>query len=1428
MKTMTATLMIGFATLALSSPAAAGTDKTLVSWVILDNTTQQGGSALTIQRGDQFDGIVFGERAPGKWMAGSNFYARTQGDQQANAVEKADGKTLIQMAIVYKGNQISIYRNGEPYASYEVSNIDLLSAKDNMAVFGLRHEGAGTGRTLRGSIEDARIYDKALSADELKMLEPKKESAIKPYAWWTFEKGKETDRMGRFPVNNLADGAKIEHGRLVLPTEAATLIAATRQTLQLVQTGTETPAMPASPPANWLTYHLVHPGPGGAMPGDPNCAFYWKGRYHLHYIYNHKYGFAFAHVSSDDMVHWKWHPTTLHPKTTGHGMFSGTGFITKEGKPAIIYHGEGSGRNQLAFALDDNLEIWTRPVAIEPVTKDGTIPQMRHWDPDCWLNGDTYYAISGGGNPSLMKSSDLKNWKFLGPLLHDDYPTNIGMPKGEDISCANMFKIGKKWMLLCISHGLGCRYYLGDFKDEKYLPEFQAMMSWNGNNFFAPESVLSKDGRRVMWAWLLNLPIAPCGIQSLPRELELPEDGVLRIRPLRELQSLRYDRKQEEGITVKSDTVHRLKEISGDALELEVVLKSPAAKEFGMDVLCDKNGGNGLRVAVMAESKTLRVGNVRAPFEIKEGEDLTLRVFIDKNLVEVFANDRQAAVAAAGKYVPENLAVSLFSNGGDIMVKQVKCWKMKSIYSDGVKAAIPAASGQNVTQTGGMAKPAGSGSITYEPGPGAGQGKHIVFVCGEWEYRCEESLPMLAKILAKRHGFKCTVLFSMNPKDGTVDPSVRNNIPGMSVLKSADMMVLFAMDLTLPDEQMKPFVAFLETGKPVFGIRCTLLSFRYDKNSPYARFDVGNGGYATDLFGESWKGHYGDHGKESTRGLRAALKQSHPILNGVHDVWGPTDVYRVGKLPADATVLMYGQVLTGMNPTDPPNLKKSTMPMVSSGLPIRKRKAVIMATNRTPRTVAVLAAILWFTIASQAAKSQTAEAGTSPVLIEKTTVPSETIQAGFFTPARAGEIWDTWMYYHNGKYYMYYLAGPGGHWDGHELAISDDGVHWKEYGVVVRPRAGVTWMGTGHIWKAPDFDKTHRWVMNYSEWFGDKQDIMFVTSTDLLNWTKVDEKHRFVQDARWYKAKGRWDCIDAIQRPDGSLYGYFTADPDGAKVKYRPCGFGFAESKDGIAWTALPPVEGDISGEFGGIQKIGQKYYILISEGRVAVGDKPEGPFNTQKKNPNVFGAGCDIYFPRFFHTAPGGPLVNHFCTGGTVFAAPLKDVEIDSEGILRLKWWKNNDKLKAKPLETKLVAGGKEYASSLRMLDTKLDLSQTHVIEGTVGQVPPQAAGGGKPGIYFDLGNGQGCCLRLARDTVQFGDIKADGSNFKVLQTSRRDMDPGPVLKFRLVMKGDMMELYVNDYLMNLKRMNCNGQIGLIVADNAAAFKNIKIWQSN
>jgi len=456
------------------------------------------------------------------------------------------------------------------------------------------------------------------------------------------------------------------------------------------------PTMPKPVPETWLTYHLAHPGPDKAIPADPNCAIYYKGYYHLHYIFQNQ-GHSFAHVSSKDMVHWQWHDTTLTPPLTGHGMFSGTAFMTMEEKPAIIYHGQGSGRNQIAFAQDDHLEKWSEAIAVEPQTAGGKEPEMRHWDPDCWLKGNTYYSIAGGSNPSLSKSKDLKKWEFQGELFHPDFPKDLGVAKEEDTSCANMFPIGDKWMLLCISHQLGCRYYLGNFKEEQYLPAYHALMNWARWDFFAPESLLTPDGRRVMWAWctpwvndmqkvgrkqdfdaLMEGKIQP-GIQSLPRELNLPKDGMLRIKPLRELEQLRSNQKQETNITIKDDVPYVLKDISGDTMELEITFAVPSSSEFGVRVLCGEDGTNGFTITAGSMRKTLTVGYTKPPFELQQGEDLTLRVFIDKSMIEVFINDRQAAVAWHD-YDPKDLHVSLFCKDGNVEVKTVIAWEMKAIY----------------------------------------------------------------------------------------------------------------------------------------------------------------------------------------------------------------------------------------------------------------------------------------------------------------------------------------------------------------------------------------------------------------------------------------------------------------------------------------------------------------------------------------------------------------------------------------------------------------------------------------------------------------------------------------------------------------------------------------------------------------------------
>jgi beta-fructofuranosidase len=153
---------------------------------------------------------------------------------------------------------------------------------------------------------------------------------------------------------------------------------------------------------------------------------------------------------------------------------------------------------------------------------------------------------------------------------------------------------------------------------------------------------------------------------------------VLRIKPLRELEKLRYDEKDEGDITVKSNSSHMLKKISGDTIELSATIKPTSAKEYGVSVFCDKDG-KGFPITIKPESKTLAIGEITPPFELKKGEDLNLRIFLDKGMVEVFINDRQAAVYMH-QHGKENVGISLFNKGGDIATK-VKGWKMKSIYT---------------------------------------------------------------------------------------------------------------------------------------------------------------------------------------------------------------------------------------------------------------------------------------------------------------------------------------------------------------------------------------------------------------------------------------------------------------------------------------------------------------------------------------------------------------------------------------------------------------------------------------------------------------------------------------------------------------------------------------------------------------------------
>lgn len=214
--------------------------------------------------------------------------------------------------------------------------------------------------------------------------------------------------------------------------------------------------------------------------------------------------------------------------------------------------------------------------------------------------------------------------------------------------------------------------------------------------------------------------------------------------------------------------------------------------------------------------------------------------------------------------------------------------------------------------------------VVYQGTEGPGVGKHIVFVTGDEEYRSEEAGVALARILALRHGFKCTVLFAIDPSDGTINPLVLDNIPGLEALDGADLCVVNLRFRELPDAQMKHFVDYVNSGRPLIGLRTATHAFNYVKNkqSRYARYSCTSkewpGGFGRQVLGETWVNHHGLHGSQSTRGIINEEFKNHPVLRGMTDIWGPTDVYTVSHLGKDAKVLVWGQVLSGMNPTDAP------------------------------------------------------------------------------------------------------------------------------------------------------------------------------------------------------------------------------------------------------------------------------------------------------------------------------------------------------------------------------------------------------------------------------------------------------------------------------------------------------------------------------
>ncbi len=236
-------------------------------------------------------------------------------------------------------------------------------------------------------------------------------------------------------------------------------------------------------------------------------------------------------------------------------------------------------------------------------------------------------------------------------------------------------------------------------------------------------------------------------------------------------------------------------------------------------------------------------------------------------------------------------------------------------------------------------------ALVFEGQSGPGRGRHLVFIAGDHAYRSEESLPALARLLAKHHGFKCTVLFNIDPDTGHIVAGSSSNIPGLEALAGADLAVFFLRFQDLPDEQMEHIDRYLKRGGSVVGLRTATHAFRIPAGKQFAKYSFKSEvrgyelGFGHQVLGQSWVGHYGRNHRQSTRISIVEAMRGHPILSGVKDVWVPTGAY-VGK-PIDGEVLTMAQPLDGMEPDSPPS--KSQAPMPSEWIRVYRAESGVRA-----------------------------------------------------------------------------------------------------------------------------------------------------------------------------------------------------------------------------------------------------------------------------------------------------------------------------------------------------------------------------------------------------------------------------------------------------------------------------------------------------
>ncbi len=474
---------------------------------------------------------------------------------------------------------------------------------------------------------------------------------------------------------------------------------------------------------------LYHFSPPENVMNDPNGLCHWQGRYHLFYQFRPD-GIDrvhWGHTVSDDLIHWRDLPLALYPDTEK-DCFSGQTLVEQD-RVIAMYHGTLAG-NAIATASDPLLLNWRKhpknPVILGDTQNSGganIVPimandaQYRVFDPCIWKEEDGYYALSGTykdgvrgvdcvGVDHLFYSRDLTSWDYLGPLLEEAF---FAEP-GEDAAVPNFWPIGNgKHMLLLFSHKRSGRYYIGEYNSSthRFTPQTHGRMNygpWMVGSLHAPSATIDDEGR-FLGIFNVKEGREPQGwndIMTLPRHYRLDADNSLLMEPAGDIESLRFDHRHVDSRLIPANGETVLEGIHGKAMEIDAVIEPRGAREVGLCIFRSPRGEEQTRVSLYCQdhrsfgASSLQIDVSAAsqsqdvfartpeigPLHLRPDEPLHLRIFLDRSVLEVYANGRQCLTIRVYPEREDSGGVSVFARGSEANLVSLDAWQMRSIWPE--------------------------------------------------------------------------------------------------------------------------------------------------------------------------------------------------------------------------------------------------------------------------------------------------------------------------------------------------------------------------------------------------------------------------------------------------------------------------------------------------------------------------------------------------------------------------------------------------------------------------------------------------------------------------------------------------------------------------------------------------------------------------